>query len=230
MKVVLEGVVGSHAYGLATPESDVDRLGVFVLPTQAVLSLSGHIESVARAGSEDKDDGPDRAHHEIAKFMRLCIKANPTVMELLWLDDYEVMTDEGLALIGLRKKFLSTQVRSSYIGYANAQIRRLERRGDGSFSADTRNRTAKHARHVARLLTQVEEILLTGQLTVRLNPTQAQFCRSMGDLAVHYPAEFINIAEERISFLSDLPTLLPGAPDIEAIESVLLTIRKNNWT
>lgn len=33
--MLLAGIVGSTAYGLAGPDSDVDRLGVFAVPTRA---------------------------------------------------------------------------------------------------------------------------------------------------------------------------------------------------
>ena len=37
--VILEGVTGSTAYGLATENSDVDIKGIYLLPTSKVLSL-----------------------------------------------------------------------------------------------------------------------------------------------------------------------------------------------
>ncbi len=37
--VLLAGIVGSTAYGLAGPDSDVDRLGVFAAPTLSLLGL-----------------------------------------------------------------------------------------------------------------------------------------------------------------------------------------------
>ena len=41
LDVVLEGIVGSTAYGLAGPDSDVDRIGVFQELTITFLRLSG---------------------------------------------------------------------------------------------------------------------------------------------------------------------------------------------
>ncbi len=37
--VLLSGIVGSTAYGLAGPGSDVDRLGMFAAPTLDLLRL-----------------------------------------------------------------------------------------------------------------------------------------------------------------------------------------------
>ncbi|MEU4556525.1 DNA polymerase beta superfamily protein [Micromonospora violae] len=92
--------------------------------------------------------------HEARKFTVLCIGGNPTAFELLWLPDdlYEVRTELGQELVDLRSAILSApRVRDAYLGYACQQFHRLKERGDGSFSADLRKRTAKHARHLARL-------------------------------------------------------------------------------
>ena len=56
---------------------------------------------------------------------------------------------------------------NAYLGYAQQQFQRLDRRGDGSFSSDTRKRTAKHARHLMRLCRQGYELYTTGRLDVR---------------------------------------------------------------
>ena len=37
--VILSGIVGSTAYGLNNEGSDVDRLGVFAVPTRALFGL-----------------------------------------------------------------------------------------------------------------------------------------------------------------------------------------------
>ena len=45
---LLEGIVGSTAYGLAGPHSDVDRLGVFAAPTRAFHGLYPPIDGRAK--------------------------------------------------------------------------------------------------------------------------------------------------------------------------------------
>ena len=161
--ILLSGIVGSHAYGLATQDSDVDRLGVFAAPTEEILSLHPPADSLVNVK-------PDITYHEARKYLSLALKCNPTVTELLWLEDYEVTSELGWELIGIRCSFLSASyVRNAYLGYATQQFRRLENRGDGSFSSDTRLRTAKHARHLLRLLDQGLQLYRDGHLTVRVD-------------------------------------------------------------
>ena len=116
--------------------------------------------------------------HEAGKFCRLALQCNPTILELLWLEGYTVITGPGEDLVNTRGAFLSAKrIRNAYYGYATQQFARIRSRGDNSFSADTRNRTAKHARHLWRLLHQGIELYKTGELRPRLDllPTEAAF-------------------------------------------------------
>lgn len=156
--ILLRGITGSVAYGLSTPESDVDRHGIFAAPTGALLSL--HPPALTLDGHD-----PDLTYHEAGKYVRLALRANPTVTELMWLpeDLYEIRTPFGDALIAIRETFLShTLVRNAYLGYATAQLRKLEAREDHP-------RTSKHARHLARLLIQGWHLYAEGFLIVRLD-------------------------------------------------------------
>ncbi|MDO0929270.1 nucleotidyltransferase domain-containing protein [Streptomyces sp. TG1A-8] len=139
--VLLSGIVGSTAYGLARAGSDVDRLGVFAVPTPELHGLH-------RPGESYVTTGPDRTLHEAAKWCRLALGGNPTATELVWLPDelYEVRTPLGDELIGIRGSLLCAQrVRDAYLGYATQQFRRLRARGGRSAPAD-RPRPHRQAR------------------------------------------------------------------------------------
>ncbi|HZU58333.1 MAG TPA: nucleotidyltransferase domain-containing protein [Actinocrinis sp.] len=99
--VLLSGVVGSTAYGLAGPGSDVDRLGIYAAPTRALLGLRRPPESHVTAK-------PDATFHEAGKAARLMLAGNRTATELLWLPDdlYETRTALGEEVIELRGAFL----------------------------------------------------------------------------------------------------------------------------
>jgi uncharacterized protein len=220
--VILEGVVGSRAHGLATPTSDTDILGVFLSPTSALVGLRPPPETIT-------GNDPDRCYHELGKFVHLAVAANPTVLELLWLDEYTTQTNFGERLVLARDAFLSNRVRKTYVGYAWSQCQRLERRVGGSLPDDARKRIAKYARHICRLLIQAEGLLLTGRLHVRLTADEAVFCRSMGDLATKLPDEFVDMTESRIDHINTLPSLLPDEPDIATIDALLREVRKAYW-
>ena len=219
--VLLAGIVGSTAYGLATPESDVDRLAVFAAPTRSFHGLRPPTGKQATKVTTK----PDVTQHEAGKYASLCLKVNPTVTELLWLDEYETRTGLGERLIGIREAFLSApRVRDAYFGYAVSQFRRLESRGDGTFSADTRKRTAKHARHLGRLVHQGLELYRTGRLTVRL--ADPQWYRDFGERVAggDLDAAKAVLAEAEEEF-GKVKTPLPERPDEEVVEEWLYQVR-----
>ncbi|GAA2448353.1 hypothetical protein GCM10010191_77260 [Actinomadura vinacea] len=219
--VLLSGVVGSTAYGLATPESDVDRLAVFAAPTVLFHGLRPPTGKQATRVSTD----PDVTRHEAGKFAGLCLGVNPTVTELLWLEEYETCTELGERLVGIRESFLSARrVRDAYYGYAVSQFRRLENREDGSFSADTRKRTAKHARHLARLVHQGLDLYRTGRLTVRL--ADPQWYRDFGERVAAGEVDVAKtlLAEGEAGF-DAARTPLPERPEEEVVEAWLIDVR-----
>ena len=224
--VLLSGVVGSTAYGLATEDSDVDRLGVFAAPTEKLLGLHPVQQSVVSCK-------PDATFHEAGKFAALALKVNPTITELMWLPDdlYETRTGIGSALIALRSSFLSQKaVRNAYLGYATQQFKRLENRGDGSFSADTRKRTEKHARHLYRLHAQGIMLWQTGRLTVRLPHGDAVLCRAFGEKVAAGDLEAGRKVIEWAEHIFDTSkTPLPEKPDEGAAEFWLQMVRRAHY-
>lgn len=92
MNVILEGIVGSTAYGLANPnKSDVDYLGIYLAPRRDVLGLNGGTTVEKSYVTQN----PDRTLHEIGKFCRLALKCNPTIIDLLFLPEHTIDLFEG---------------------------------------------------------------------------------------------------------------------------------------
>jgi uncharacterized protein len=221
--VLLSGIVGSTAYGLAGPDSDVDRLGMFAAPTLALVGLSSPSESHVTTS-------PDVTLHEAGKAARLILNGNPTASELLWLPDdlYETRTPLGDEAIGIRTAFLSAKrVRNAYMGYADQQFKKLLSRDDGTFSSDTRKRTAKHARHLMRLVNQGYELYTTGGIEIRL-PDPERY-RAFGEsIAVDPEAARPFMAEAEHRF-DTARSALPDEPDRAAVEAWLLRVRRAYW-
>lgn len=216
--------MGSTAYGLARPGSDVDQLGVFIAPTEAVLGLSGR----SVVDSSHVTHEPDLTLHEVGKYLRLAVKGNPTVLELLFAPEYVVCTEPGRALVGLRSAVLSTPaVRNAYGGYARQQAERLQRRhagGQEGFSSDVRGRTEKHGRHCMRLMLMGEELLATGELTLDVSGHREELFAA-GELAGSDPVAFAALFAERDERLQQVSSVLPDHPDLEAVNATLVEIR-----
>lgn len=225
--IILKGIVGSTAYGLNNEDSDVDYMGVFAPDTGEILSLDPPGDSIVT-----KD--PDTTLHEAKKFVTLALNGNPSVTELLWLDTYKQMTEEGADLVTKRHAFLSRRrVRDAYLGYATSQFKRLEERGDGSFSADTRKRTEKHARHLVRLVEQGFQLYVTGELVVDLRSSASgispDVVHAMGQTVAEDPAKGREYMDKAADRFDRARTFLPEEPDRRLINRWLVNLRQENW-
>lgn len=216
--VILYGVVGSQAYGLAHEDSDVDRLGIFAAPTLDVAGLNWSTALESRVTTN-----PDVALHEVGKACRLLLGCNPTLTELLWLPKYETLHRSGQMLVDHRQAFLSTNaVLAAYGGYARQQAARFRDRNDGSSSSNTRRRTTKHARHMIRLLKQGAHLMTTGTLSVHVgNPAPYAAVEGMS------PDELMGVfgVYDRALQAAAARSVLPDAPDRETVHTVLQHIR-----
>lgn len=211
---VLVGVGGSRAYGLATVDSDTDYRGCYVAPSRSFFRLTTPQETY------DHHD-PDVALHEVGKLLRLAAGANPTILEVFHYSEYVVRDEIGDLLIANRDLFITGKIRSTHAGYAQQQFDRLKRR-QGSFSADTAKRTAKHARHLIRLVRQAERALTTGTFDIAALDREEIF--AFGQLEY---GEMCRRAEQEIKRVKEVPSVLPPEPDLEAIDALLVEIRES---
>ncbi|MFD5825542.1 DNA polymerase beta superfamily protein [Lentzea sp. NPDC060358] len=146
--MILETIVGSHAYGLATDESDVDRRGVFVAPAEAFWRFDKPATSV-----EGPD--PEQLSWEAEHFCKLGLKSNPTVLETLVSPLVEISTPLGEELRDLLPAFLS---RHAVRSFTRATEMQLSRAG--------RNLKPKQLMHVVRLRLVGLHLLRTGRYDI----------------------------------------------------------------
>lgn len=136
-RTVLLATVGSHAYGLNTPTSDRDIKGVCIAPTDYYYS-SLYVFDQKDKGWADPHDPPsgkfpvlggveDCTIYEMRKFIKLAADNNPSILEMLWLNNYEYLDPlVGEGMVAHKATFLSKRVRHTYGGYAHAQLRKVE--------------------------------------------------------------------------------------------------------
>jgi len=220
VRTILLGIVGSTAYGLRHEGSDVDTLGVGVASSTAVWGLNGQ-ELVKESRVTT---APDSTLHEVGKFCRLALKSNPSVLELLWLEDWLFCDPLGSRLVELRRAFLSERgVRNAYGGYARQQLNRLETRYAARHDHPT-DRADKHARHILRLMDQGTELLETGSLRVRVLDPERYFALDGASLR-----ELQGIFHEADERFQRARSVLPDEPNLARVESTLLGIRRYEY-
>ncbi len=119
--LILKVLAGSRAHGLETPDSDTDTRGVCIPPRRFLLGLSRFEQHVS-------DDG-DHVVWSLRKFVSLACKGNPNLIEVLYTDPaHQLHLDPlGERLLAERSLFLTCQVGTSFVRYAEQQLGRMER-------------------------------------------------------------------------------------------------------
>lgn len=114
---------GSHAYGCATPESDEDYKGIAAPPEEYYYSPFLKFEQATL-----KNPNPDCQIHSVLKYISLASKANPNMLELLFItpENNLYISPLGEKLIENRDEFLSRRIKYTFSGYAHSQISRLK--------------------------------------------------------------------------------------------------------
>jgi predicted nucleotidyltransferase len=112
--IIHECIVGSHLYGTNKEGSDIDIKGVYVLPTDIILS-GQYIEQVS-------DDKQDTTYYEIGRFIELAAKANPNILDVLGSDKITFTTDKWKEYFPDITPYLTTKLRHTFLGYAHSQI------------------------------------------------------------------------------------------------------------
>lgn len=115
---------GSHAYGTARPDSDIDVRGICIPPIkQYNLGILDKFEQ-----AEFKEP-IDCVIFDLKKFVKLAIENNPNALEILFTEpeDHIFVSDIGKKLLDIRDLFLSKKIKYTMSGYAAAQIKRIER-------------------------------------------------------------------------------------------------------
>lgn len=212
-KTILQAVTGSIAYGLNHAASDVDKMSIFVAPTVEVAGL--HWASKHESFSDAGPTGDDNTGHEIGKYLRLVLKSNPTLIELMFMNDYEILDETGQGLVALRDKILYTDgVRNAYYGYAKAQVERVKR--------EYPNHKPKMARHAIRITYQGIELLTTGTTNVKVKNPEWYF--QFNDLPFENQT---HIMDNWVEKLGTTESILPDKPDTRAVAEFLKDVRRS---
>lgn len=214
-RVIYRCVVGSKAYGLAADESDIDRRGIYLPTAEMHWSLFGVPEQL-----EDKER--DEVYWELQKFLVLALKANPNVLECLYMPLVEHATTLAQELLSIRATFLSKLVYQTYNGYILSQFKNLER--------DLRTKGQikwKHAMHLIRLLLSGITVLREGLVPVNVDEYREQLLAiRRGEM----PWEEVNAWRLDLHRQFDAAfetTALPDRPDYERANTFLIKARRS---
>lgn len=155
--ILFASIVGSRSHGLESEESDFDRRGFYIAGAAMQFSLDG-------APAQLVNDRDQLCFWEVEKFLRLALKANPTVLECLYSPIVEIASPAICGQLEHFKKrgvFLSRRAHQTFMGYADSQFEKMAR-------AYEQHGIVKwqHAMHLIRLLRVGIRLVRTGTLSV----------------------------------------------------------------
>ena len=148
--IIYSAISGSHLYGVANSDSDIDWKFIYCLSRNDLLGLNPPTEKKMTSDGKFEDGSTkfEWVGHEVGKFCRLLLKGNPTMIELLFAQvdlDRESSSyryNHWQTLVIHRKEFLTKQVVKQYLGFLNGQLQRLKKKNGTS---------TKPAYHMLRL-------------------------------------------------------------------------------
>ncbi len=114
--IIFECISGSRAYGLQTPTSDTDIRGVYILPKEQFYSL----DYIGQINNETND----LAYYELRKFIELCAKNNPNIIEMLNMPEDCILHKDPLFDEIKKEYFLSKLCKNTFANYAFTQIKK----------------------------------------------------------------------------------------------------------
>lgn len=228
---ILKVLVGSQAHGLATPQSDYDYRGVFVIPTTELLKLG--VKNSSTSWIEDKDDDTS---WEVGHFLNLAVRSNPTILETFLAPRMIYMTGEehrndklGRELQELFPYVWNSEgVLKSFLGYGkNQRVKFFENKD---------KRASKYAVAYLRTLYQGWELLTKGTFTIRVADTEIgealKYWKSLG--VGDFPENEVGyVIETCYKWENKLKKAYEDNPNKEtntdAVNEFLLKVRKEFW-
>lgn len=234
-------VMGSTAYGVSTDDSDLDIYGFCIPPREIVFPhLAGVIPGFGDQGQrfeqwqehhiknpDGKDQTYDFAIFGIVKYFQLCMDNNPNMLNSLFVPDSCIMeiSEVGHHTRARRREFLHRGAWPKFKGYAYGQMGKIRNKVASANPARAKDierfgYDLKYAMHTVRLLNEIEQILMEGDLDLLRNREQLKSIRR-GEWTFKQLEEYF-VSKEAALELQFAKAVLPPKPDQAALRELLL--------
>ena len=238
--VMFEGITGSVAYGVSNDSSDMDIIGFCIPPKDVVFPhLRGEIPGFSTPGErfeqfqqhhiEMKEWGKtfDITIYSIVKFVQLAMENNPNMVDSLFLPRRCVLHSTQIYehLRENRQLFLHKGSWHKFRGYAYSQLSKVKGKTNPSnekraASVEKHGFDVKFAYHVVRLLLEVEQIMMEGDLTLDRNAKMLKSIRE-GEWTLQELEDWAGAKEKQLEALYHTSSI-PHSPDQDRIKALLM--------
>jgi predicted nucleotidyltransferase len=231
-----ETIMGSYAYGVSSDSSDMDVYGFCIPPKEVVFPhLKGEINGFGRQIQRFEQFSQhhvkynakqyDITIYNIVKYFQLCTENNPNMIDSLFTPANCVMTATkvGQMVRDNRRLFLHKGAWHKFKGYAYSQMHKIKTKdpkGSRRDMVDTYGYDVKFAYHVVRLLDEVEQILIEGDIDLQRNREQLKSIRR-GEWTELQIEEYFTTKERELEKVY-LDSKLQHSPDEGKVKQLLL--------
>lgn len=231
-----ETMMGSVAYGVSSDTSDTDVYGICMPPKDSVFPhLAGEIHGF---GTQLKRFESWQEHHiaaldkewdfqilGIVKFFQLAMENNPNIIDSLFTPRRCVLSSTAIGeyIREHRKDFLHKGAWHKFKGYAYSQLNKIKTKapsGKRVELVDAHGYDVKFAYHVVRLLLEVEQILVAGDIDLERDREQLKAIRR-GEWTLAQLEQWAQDKEKALEAIYHTSTLAYG-PDEPLIKRHLV--------
>lgn len=237
--MMYETIMGSTSYGVSNDDSDTDIYSFCIPPKEDLFPhLRNEIVGFGDAKHSNnrftnyqehhiKDVGAEKEYdinvYNIVDYFQLAMENNPNMLDSLFTPQHCVLhsTRVGQMVRENRKMFLHLGSWHTHKGYAYAQLKKCgstKRMGKRKKSVEEFGFDPKSAYHLVRLLGQVEQILVEGDLDLQRNREQLKAIRR-GDWSLQQVEEYFDRKEIELETLYvENNAGLPWGPKHEGLQ------------
>lgn len=243
-------IMGSVSYGVSSDTSDMDVYGFCIPPKEIIFPhLAGEIQGF---GTPNKRFGQWQEHHikdpcamqgkgrsydlsvyNVVDYFQLLMQNNPNMVDSIFTPDNCVLhiTRIGTMVREKRKLFLHKKCWHTFKGYAFAQMKKIRNKERESSARreliERYGYDTKFAYHLVRLLNEVEQIMVEGDLDLQRNREQLKDIRN-GMWTEEQLEDYFAKKEVALEETYNKSTLRWG-PDEVAIKELLLNVLEEHY-
>lgn len=233
-RIQYECLMGSHAYGCATEESDRDYHGLTI---PRLTTMFPHLRGEVQGFPVQRQDFSEYRYksgtvnaewvfYALPKYLYLCLQNNPNMLDSLFVPEENItyITSIGRMIRNNKHDFLNTRAYYAYMAYARAQLKAMVNKNPepGSKRDALRQKYGwdlKFGYNLVRLVDQAEQLLTTGTMVLDASAARLQdirFNRWNQQMVFEY-VEQKQHELEKVFAQTNLPTMESLAPRIRAM-------------
>lgn len=237
-----ETIMGSIAYGANTDTSDFDVYALCIPPKEMIFPhLAGYVPGFGKPPpkfktlnlhhlyDKESEGGKGRNYdltvYSIVEYFQLCMQCNPNMIDSLFTPRRCILfsTQIGELIRENRHLFLHKGAWFKFKGYAYSQCHKMksqERIGKRAKLVEEFGYDTKFASHVVRLMNEIEQILVEGDLTLDKNREQLKAIKR-GDWTLEQVEKYFEDKEKQLEE-AYIKSELPKYPDEARLKRLLL--------